>query len=640
MTLHRHSATGFAAASAVLVAAAALVDSTGAGATALTPATMRPEITTAFGHLVGPPERTVALRPYVDGADEALASAFARGAVNENANASYLLADGTMHVSSITRTTRTTASVAFDIADGSASREVSRFVGSAVYASGTWRVSYVTACMLVEQEGVVCPDPHRGVTTPLPLPYSVLARQIAGAQSPDLLRPGALVRLPDGDLLVADTSRDQILEWHPGGRLTVFAGTGQLGFSGDGGPATHARLQRLGGMALAPDGTLYVVSGNRVRAIASDGVISSVAGNGQPGSSGNGGPAIDASLDPSDVAVARNGTLDIASGSAIRQVSPSGIISSLVAGGPPAGVDVPTAKGPMAFFPTDIAFDAAGNLDVYSSSPKEMFEVSPSGRITLIGPSYTAQLTTALDGEVLGAGHGESIVVVTSSGTRTVLDLSKLKIKGLWYPGDIPGIEPSGIAVAPSGVVYLDSFAGNGFSGGTSLVEITRGHEAVALPVHTPVLDTLPGGGAAGFPDSVYPAARPARGTDLASCPSSAGLVAFDPRATAAARAMVASFNASPAGFFGDLAHSDRSWWTRIFATWSGGAYGLGRHSVVSVGPASRDPFAAAVAHACGRRLVEDSLVVDVGPSDYSFQVSHLFVLDRRGHPLVYFQAS
>ena len=118
MTLHRHSATGFAAASAVLVAAAALVDSTGAGATALTPATMRPEITTAFGHLVGPPERTVALRPYVDGADEALASAFARGAVNENANASYLLADGTMHVSSITRTTRTTASVAFDIADG------------------------------------------------------------------------------------------------------------------------------------------------------------------------------------------------------------------------------------------------------------------------------------------------------------------------------------------------------------------------------------------------------------------------------------------------------------------------------------------------------------------------------------------
>jgi len=77
-----------------------------------------------------------------------------------------------------------------------------------------------------------------------------------------------------------------------------------------------------------------------------------------------------------------------------------------------------------------------------------------------------------------------------------------------------------------------------------------------------------------------------------------------------------------------------------VFAEWVGDGYDRDNHTVLSVQPASRDTFAAAVERACSEKLLHDSLVIDVGPSAYSFQLSHLYFLDRRGHPLVYFQAT
>jgi hypothetical protein len=295
----------------------------------------------------------------------------------------------------------------------------------------------------------------------------------------------------------------------------------------------------------------------------------------------------------------------------------------------------------MAFSPENISFDGAGNLDVFSFSPKAMFQVSPSGRIRLLGAAYTAQLATAPDGDVLTAGHGENIGQVTPAGALgTYLELLKLKIHGLWSPGDLPGLEPGGIAVTRSGVIYLDSFNGNGYSGGTSLVRVTAKRSLQALPIRTPLLDTLPALGSAGFPSSVYPKPSRARGTDLQSCPSVDGIERFNTQAIASARAVAQKFNAFTSSFYGDLQSSDRSWWTNVFAEWVGYSYDRDNHTVLSVQPASEDTFAAAVTRACGKTLLRDSLVIDVGPSGYSFQVSHLYFIDRHGHPLVYFQAT
>ena len=107
-------------------------------------------------------------------------------------------------------------------------------------------------------------------------------------------QPGPLALGANGDLYVADDALNDILARLPDGRFKVVAGTGKPGFSGDGGPATQAELDRPLGMAVAPDGTLYFAdAGNsRVRAILPDGTITTIAGNGLAATGPAGTPTI------------------------------------------------------------------------------------------------------------------------------------------------------------------------------------------------------------------------------------------------------------------------------------------------------------------------------------------------------------
>ena len=82
-----------------------------------------------------------------------------------------------------------------------------------------------------------------------------------------LVQPGAMVAAPNGGLYIYDTSRHQVLLREPNGNMRVVAGNGVVGQSGDGGPATRAALGQVVALALAPDGTLYLSGGNRVRAV-------------------------------------------------------------------------------------------------------------------------------------------------------------------------------------------------------------------------------------------------------------------------------------------------------------------------------------------------------------------------------------
>ena len=104
--------------------------------------------------------------------------------------------------------------------------------------------------------------------------------------------------LPDGSMVLADTSNHRIRRVSPNGTITTVAGTGTFGFSGDGGPATAAQIAAPRGIASLADGTiLFPDSGNhRVRRISPAGVITTVAGTGTPGSLGDGGPASAAQL--------------------------------------------------------------------------------------------------------------------------------------------------------------------------------------------------------------------------------------------------------------------------------------------------------------------------------------------------------
>lgn len=145
-----------------------------------------------------------------------------------------------------------------------------------------------------------------------------------------------------GALYYADTERHVVNKVDPDGSIATFAGTGEAEFAGDGGPAVEASLNSPRGVVVDAAGTVYVAdSGNaRVRRIDAAGVISTVAGTTPPDdaevANGDGGPATEAILSAvSDVALGPDGSLYLADPGhgCIRKVDPAGIISTVAGGG-------------------------------------------------------------------------------------------------------------------------------------------------------------------------------------------------------------------------------------------------------------------------------------------------------------------
>jgi sugar lactone lactonase YvrE len=140
--------------------------------------------------------------------------------------------------------------------------------------------------------------------------------------------PGALAIDAAGNLYIADEINFVVRKVNASsGIITTIAGTGTSGYSGDGGPATSAGLGPAYGLTLDPAGNVYITDADRgyIRKVDTQGQISSIAGNGAPNaSSGDGGPATSAGLEsPSGIVAGDDGSLYVASGTAIRKVAPT-----------------------------------------------------------------------------------------------------------------------------------------------------------------------------------------------------------------------------------------------------------------------------------------------------------------------------
>ena len=146
---------------------------------------------------------------------------------------------------------------------------------------------------------------------------------------------------PDGTVYLADSFNHRIRIYDPKSKtVKPFAGTGEKGFAGDGGPATKAKFNQTICIALTPDGkTLYVadIGNKRVRAIdIASGVVKTVAGTGKPGVPKNGEPAVEQPIvDPRAVAMDGKGNLYILErgGHALRVVNPDGTIRTVAGTG-------------------------------------------------------------------------------------------------------------------------------------------------------------------------------------------------------------------------------------------------------------------------------------------------------------------
>uniref|UniRef100_Q029Q7 NHL repeat containing protein n=1 Tax=Solibacter usitatus (strain Ellin6076) TaxID=234267 RepID=Q029Q7_SOLUE len=213
-----------------------------------------------------------------------------------------------------------------------------------------------------------------------------------------------------GNLYVADTNNHRVRKVSLGGTVTTIAGTGIAGFSGDGGLAVNARLNLPYGLALDDFGNIYVADlGNeRVRRIGSDGAIVTIAGNGRRASSPDGAGPLDTSLlSPRNIAIDGKGNLYIAEfeGHRVRRLSADGRLVT-VAGTGIAGLggDGFASVKAQVNYPAGLAFDRAGALYIADSGNNVVRKIFADGTIgTVLGRQGT-QLFNPLGIAVDGAG--------------------------------------------------------------------------------------------------------------------------------------------------------------------------------------------------------------------------------------------
>ncbi len=195
---------------------------------------------------------------------------------------------------------------------------------------------------------------------------------------------------PDGDIYISHRSKNRIRKIKADGTITTVAGTGIAGFSGDGGPAVEAELNFPAGLVLDEQGNLYIADRNnhRIRKVSPQGVITTIAGNGEADMMGDEGPALEASLNlPSDLAVDDKGNIFISdrSNNRVRKVDAGGIITTVAGLGPAEfGGDFGPAEDALLKYPFGICLDKQGNLYIADRGNNRIRKVTPEGIISTV----------------------------------------------------------------------------------------------------------------------------------------------------------------------------------------------------------------------------------------------------------------
>ena len=291
---------------------------------------------------------------------------------------------------------------------------------------------------------------------------------------------------PDGsgNLYIADTGNHRIYKVNSAGVISTVAGSGTAGYSGDGGAAVAAQLNFPRGVAPDGSGNLYIADtwNSRIRKVNSAGTITTVAGDGTAGFSGDGAAATAARLSyPSGVVLDGAGNLYIADwqNGRIRKVDTAGIITTVAGdGGVGFSGDGGAATAAQLSGPRGVAVDGSGNLYIADYSNHRIRKVNSAGVISTVAGSGTAGFSGDGGAAMAAQLNFPSGVALDALGNLYIAEWVNHRIRKIaTVPGFSAGILSTGVITTVAG----DGTGGYGGDGGTAVAAQLRSPTGVAL---------------------------------------------------------------------------------------------------------------------------------------------------------------
>jgi hypothetical protein len=290
------------------------------------------------------------------------------------------------------------------------------------------------------------------------------------ATSATMSGPGGVVVASNGDIYFADVGNHTVRKVTAAtGVITTFAGNGSSGFSGDGGPATSGGLKTPEDLFLTAGGDLYIADSghNRIRKVtAATGIITTVAGTGPAGSSGDGGAATLAKLDtPEGVAVAANGDIyigDKGNNKVRKVIAATGIITTY-AGTGTAGYSGDGGLATLAKLNQPYAVDLASNGDLYiaDATNNAIRKVAAlTGVITTYAGTGTAGSTGDGGAATSARLNAPQSMRLNAAGDLYIADTGNNKVRLVTAAGIISTVAGTGTA-GSTGVYYISDSSNN-----------------------------------------------------------------------------------------------------------------------------------------------------------------------------------